>query len=83
MASLVRSLDSDEHVLGGTIYQIRTAVASSDAYRQVMGLEMAASRRSIAAEFLVWSVVMAAAAALGVVLSLFLSAPIAEGIRDA
>ena len=41
-ASLVRSLDSDEYVVGGTIYQVRTAVAASDAYLQVMGLEMAA-----------------------------------------
>ena len=38
-----------------------------------------ASKRSIAAEFLVWSVVMAAAAAvIGVVLSLFLSGPLSE-----
>ena len=38
-----------------------------------------ASKRSIAAEFLVWSVVMAAAAAaLGVVLSQFLSAPLTQ-----
>ena len=39
-ASLVRPLDSDEYVLGGTIYQVRTAVAASDAYLQVMGLNI-------------------------------------------
>ncbi len=37
-ASLVRPLDSDEYVLGGTIYQVRTVVAASDTYLQVMGL---------------------------------------------
>ena len=41
-ASLVRTLDSDEYVVGGTIYQVRTAVAASDSYLQVMGLEMIA-----------------------------------------
>ena len=41
-ASLVRSLDYDEYEVDGTVYQVRTAVAASDSYLQVMGLDMIA-----------------------------------------
>ena len=40
-ASLVDALDSDEYAVGGTTYQVRTAVAASDTYLQVMGMEIA------------------------------------------
>ena len=70
-ASLVRPLDSDEYVLGGTIYQVRTVVAASDTYLQVMGLEMAAGSNVETPDHAVISATLAevlygsAAAALG------------------
>ena len=41
-ASLVRSLDFDEYVVDGAVYQVRTALAASPSYLQVMGLDMIA-----------------------------------------
>ena len=70
-ASLVRPLDSDEYVLGSTIYQVRTVVAASDTYLQVMGLEMAAGSNVETPDHAVISATLAevlygsAAAALG------------------
>lgn len=70
-ASLFQTLASDEYVVGGTIYQVRTAVTASASYLQVMGLEMIAGagvdtpRQAVISAGLAEVLYGSAAAALG------------------
>jgi len=70
-ASLVSTLASDEYVVGGTTYQVRTAVTASASYLQVMGLEMIAGagvdtpRQAVISAGLAEVLYGSAAAALG------------------
>lgn len=70
-ASLVSTLASDEYVVGGTTYQVRTAVTASASYLRVMGLEMIAGagvdtpRQAVISAGLAEVLYGSAAAALG------------------
>lgn len=70
-ASLFQTLASDEYVVGGTTYQVRTAVTASASYLQVMGLEMIAGagvdtpRQAVISAGLAEVLYGSAAAALG------------------
>ena len=70
-ASLFQTLASDEYVVGGTTYQVRTAVTASASYLRVMGLEMIAGasvdtpRQAVISAGLAEVLYGSAAAALG------------------
>ena len=70
-ASLFQDLASDEYVVGGTTYQVRTAVTASASYLRVLGLEMIAGaggdtpRQAVISAGLAEVLYGSAAAALG------------------